>query len=349
MPGKSSRIRDYEILELFSDSTDPVLSTTEVAELLSLTNPGAKHRLENLERNGYLQSKKAGNAIIWWHTSLTQYLDEISFNTDPYSIGVEVIDSLDITGEGTQLEARRLAVNEIYQLLFEQERVKSSTLKDRSAELTHETGYQGTSIWDNCIRPTLRQTILFDHSRSGTGIHDAVDWWYLTSVAEQLKGTWDENALWENWEQRKFEWERSIRIEKCDNVKQYLEEQDISFEGWKYENQRYIAPIEDTYQKLILSYELLDYPWFSYQGNLGVGIVVLTVSPGLSDSEKKQFVSNLDFQVDLEQLIYSGLAKIAIYSAVKIEPDFTSIARKDLKRIHRRIQAIRAMIDKYLN
>lgn len=348
MPGKSSRIRDYEILELFSDSIDPVLSTTEVAEHLSLSNQGAKYRLEKLEREGHLQSKKVGTTIIWWHTSLTQYLDEVSFEIQRNTIGVEVIDSLDIPGDGKQLKARRLAVDNIYQLLFEQERVKSSILKDRSAELAPETGYQGTSIWNNCIRPCLNDTILFDQSRSGTDIHDAVDWWYLTSVAKKLKGTWGENVLWENWEQRKHLWERSIRLEKCDNVKQYLEEQGIRFEIWEDENQHNVVSMENSYQKLVLSYELLDDPWFSYAGDLEVGIVVYTVGSGLSDSEKKQFVSNLDFRVDFEQKVHVGIFTTKIYSTMGIEPDFTGISRENLNTIYERIEVIRAMIDKYL-
>jgi DNA-binding Lrp family transcriptional regulator len=68
MAGRKPTVSDEEILHVLSKSTDPFLTTTEVADEIGLSQPGALKRLRELEEQGYVQNKKAGNSNTWWIT-----------------------------------------------------------------------------------------------------------------------------------------------------------------------------------------------------------------------------------------------------------------------------------------
>lgn len=357
MTNNSSRVRDYEILEVFADTNDPVLSTSEVADQFDIGTAGMNYRLEKLEKEGHLKSKNAGNAKVWWHASLCDHLEDISIDVERYTIGVEVIDSLDIPGDDEQLKARRQAVSEIYQLIFEQEEVKSPFLKERSVELVSGTGYQGTSIWDHCVRPSLGQTILFDHSRSSpsaTGIHDAVDWWYLTNTARRLKETYGENALWENWDDRRKAWEHTLKSELWDSIFQYTKQEGIPLEKPPYSKKKEFKASLDSQLALLFSYDLTDHIWFSSSGTLTLEIEVEPESTVPNQAEF-QLKSLCDFPVEIEQVIPQAFAKqttlgsnyYRISTTMDIDPQSNSIPRDDLQQIFGRLQTIREAIQEY--
>lgn len=66
-PGRRPEITDEEILAVFRSSPDPVLSTGEVASQFEITHRGVRDRLEKLEEQGVVKSKKVGaRAIVWW-------------------------------------------------------------------------------------------------------------------------------------------------------------------------------------------------------------------------------------------------------------------------------------------
>ncbi len=66
-PGRKPKITDDEILAVFRSSSDPVLTTSEVSSEFDITHRGVRDRLEQLEENGLLESKKVGaRAIVWW-------------------------------------------------------------------------------------------------------------------------------------------------------------------------------------------------------------------------------------------------------------------------------------------
>lgn len=66
-PGRTPEITDEEILEVFRSTCDPVLTTSEVASNFELTHRGIRDRLETLEEEGLLKSKKVGaRAMVWW-------------------------------------------------------------------------------------------------------------------------------------------------------------------------------------------------------------------------------------------------------------------------------------------
>ena len=78
MGGRPPETTDREILEIFSNSKDPVLSTTEVADQLSYSQPGTYSRLAELRGEGLLYSKDIGNAKAWWLTDNGQLFLEDS-------------------------------------------------------------------------------------------------------------------------------------------------------------------------------------------------------------------------------------------------------------------------------
>lgn len=66
-PGRRPEFTDDEILTVFRTSSDPVLSTSEVASQFDVTHRGVRDRLEKLEEAGRLRSKKVGaRAKVWW-------------------------------------------------------------------------------------------------------------------------------------------------------------------------------------------------------------------------------------------------------------------------------------------
>lgn len=66
-PGRKPKVTNDEILDVFRSSSDPVLTTSEVASEFDITHRGVRDRLEQLEDNGLLESKKVGaKAIVWW-------------------------------------------------------------------------------------------------------------------------------------------------------------------------------------------------------------------------------------------------------------------------------------------
>lgn len=71
-PGRPPNVTDNEILEVFKSSADPVLTASEVAEQLPIERRGLLTRLENLEEEGYLNSKQTGSrSTVWWYPGNT--------------------------------------------------------------------------------------------------------------------------------------------------------------------------------------------------------------------------------------------------------------------------------------
>jgi len=71
-PGRKPTVSDEEILAVFKDSNDPVLMATEVAEPLPIGRRAVYNRLQSLEEDGILKSKKTGaRSTIWWYPGYT--------------------------------------------------------------------------------------------------------------------------------------------------------------------------------------------------------------------------------------------------------------------------------------
>ncbi|MFC7137292.1 winged helix-turn-helix domain-containing protein [Halobaculum litoreum] len=67
-PGRPPSVSDDQILGVFESAVDPVLTASEVAERLGMGRRGILTRLESLEEQGYLRSKKVGGrSTVWWY------------------------------------------------------------------------------------------------------------------------------------------------------------------------------------------------------------------------------------------------------------------------------------------
>jgi len=65
--GPSRSVSDAEILDVFEAAGDPVLSTAEVTEQVSLSRRSVYNYLNRLEESGDLESKTVGGrATVWW-------------------------------------------------------------------------------------------------------------------------------------------------------------------------------------------------------------------------------------------------------------------------------------------
>jgi len=66
-PGRKPTVSDGEILEIFTEASDPVLTTAEVTEEIDISQRGTFERLDSLAENGMLQMKKVGaQGAVWW-------------------------------------------------------------------------------------------------------------------------------------------------------------------------------------------------------------------------------------------------------------------------------------------
>jgi hypothetical protein len=66
-PGRKPRVTDDEILQLFENATDPVLSTAEVTEQLPIKRSATYKRLSALRDGGQLAGKNVGGKnTVWW-------------------------------------------------------------------------------------------------------------------------------------------------------------------------------------------------------------------------------------------------------------------------------------------
>jgi predicted HTH transcriptional regulator len=70
-PGRKPRVSDEEILEIFQVVDEPVLTVGEIAERLPIGRRGLHDRLKNLEEDGVLSSKLAGQTMVWWSPEYT--------------------------------------------------------------------------------------------------------------------------------------------------------------------------------------------------------------------------------------------------------------------------------------
>ena len=65
--GRKPRVTDADLVDVFRSTTDPVLSTAEVADAVPIKRRGTLNRLRDLEDAGRLASKQIGGRnTVWW-------------------------------------------------------------------------------------------------------------------------------------------------------------------------------------------------------------------------------------------------------------------------------------------
>lgn len=66
-PGRKPTVSDDEILDVFRNSSDPVLTASEIAEGLPVGRRAVFKRLRDLADQGVLESKETGSGgRVWW-------------------------------------------------------------------------------------------------------------------------------------------------------------------------------------------------------------------------------------------------------------------------------------------
>lgn len=66
-PGPKPSVTDEELLQIFREADDPILSTAEVAEQVSLARRSVLDRLKALQEGGQLEAKEIGGRnTVWW-------------------------------------------------------------------------------------------------------------------------------------------------------------------------------------------------------------------------------------------------------------------------------------------
>lgn len=66
-PGPKPSVTDDELIAVFQETKDPVLSTAEVSEQVSLTRRSVYDRLASLKDEGKLDGKQIGGKnTVWW-------------------------------------------------------------------------------------------------------------------------------------------------------------------------------------------------------------------------------------------------------------------------------------------
>lgn len=67
-PGRKPRVSDDDILDVFRQASDPVLTTSEVADRVDIGHRGTYDRLQKLADEGVLEMKKVGDSgAVWWY------------------------------------------------------------------------------------------------------------------------------------------------------------------------------------------------------------------------------------------------------------------------------------------
>ena len=176
--GRKPRVSDSDLVDVFRSTSDPVLSTAEVADAVPIKRRGVLNRLRSLEDAGELESKQIGGRnTVWWERRETgedapraaagrdaadppadpppdAHGGDDTGEEDALADARDRIDTLDLAGSGTDYERRRDAVVRMYEHLRERpgERVSKS---DFEALLDGtDVGYGGgfPSLWANWVK-----------------------------------------------------------------------------------------------------------------------------------------------------------------------------------------------------
>lgn len=175
--GRAPRVSDADLLAVFDDTDDPVLSTGEVADCIPIQRRGTLDRLRDLEEQGYIASKSIGGRnTVWWPVDDAPDPDaDRPGNTrdppppadagepepDPADVDVDAepvepdlqdaIDDVDLPGSGDTLAARRDALRRLYDHLREHGTAKKRDFLEQID--ADAVGYASPeSFWSNCVK-----------------------------------------------------------------------------------------------------------------------------------------------------------------------------------------------------
>jgi len=68
-PPLAQKVSDDDLLREIANVNDPVAKTSEIADAVPIQQQTTKRRLDALEEDGYVMSKKVGRGRVWWLNS----------------------------------------------------------------------------------------------------------------------------------------------------------------------------------------------------------------------------------------------------------------------------------------
>lgn len=158
-PGRKPRVSDDDLLAVFTNADDPVLTATEIAEKVPIGKRAVLKRLAILDEQDAVESKHVGaRARVWWSTTAAP-----SGGTDPVADDIDelaraAVDELGKSWSDDALAVRVDALAAAYQYLRDQESASKSDFTD-NVYPEHSAGY-GTpdgAWWRSLIRPGLEE------------------------------------------------------------------------------------------------------------------------------------------------------------------------------------------------
>lgn len=156
-PGEKPRITLRDVEAVFKERNDvgEPLTATEIGEELNCTRRTALTKLNRLEENDAVESKKiGGRARAWWVRVDRAGLKDHSEHSEPDTQRAEATEAvfydIDLPGSGENLQGRREAVRAIYEYLKEHGKGQRADFKDVIDVET--TGYSSfNSFYANCM------------------------------------------------------------------------------------------------------------------------------------------------------------------------------------------------------
>lgn len=194
--GRNPRVTDADLLAVFDDTDDPVLSTAEVADRLPIKRRGTLDRLRRLEDRGDVASKPIGGRnTVWWRVaaadvehvdagediaadgsspSRTAPVESAAPAAAPQEDDERGDDAPDDLLDGVKFpynndrerEVRTAAIRRAYALVRERGEIQSREIQETVWEefKDEQIGYSasesgrgpGYTLWNSCVSDALR-------------------------------------------------------------------------------------------------------------------------------------------------------------------------------------------------
>lgn len=158
-PGRKPVVTDDDLLAVFTETDDPVLTASEIAEEVPIGKRAVLDRLNDLDEQDAVESKRVGaRARVWWSTTSLPSGSNEPVNDDIEDLAQAAIDDLEKSWTGNALDVRIDALAAAYQYLREEGSASKSDFTE-DVYPDHPGGY-GTpdgGWWRSLIRPGLAE------------------------------------------------------------------------------------------------------------------------------------------------------------------------------------------------
>lgn len=78
-----TKITDQDVLKVFDNADEPVLTASEIAEALPVTRQAVNYRLKQMQEKGLVDRKESGaRAVVWWATVAPRLSPEAERHAD---------------------------------------------------------------------------------------------------------------------------------------------------------------------------------------------------------------------------------------------------------------------------